>query len=269
MDKKIVKQVYVSNFGLDEDNTKKLFATVKPASSGKPLSSNIKLKDEAKTDDKNVYLDNQNQNEKQSNQVILTEKSFLTESKKKEEKKEFKFIEKLKSIKNFEVYVALIFVIIILFIYFGSSFSCSSSNKNKKDDTTYQSAYDYCQEVESRLRKILSSVKNAGKVDVMITFESTPERVIAYITSSSSNISSGQNGQYNENTTNTSTPQIVYVKGDQIPLILKEISPKVTGVLVVAEGADDVKVKLDIISAVSVVLDVSPDKIKVLTMNKG
>jgi stage III sporulation protein AG len=256
---KIVRQVYISNFSKPKEE--KISKAVVLGDAPKPPM----------TDDKKS-VEKTPQSTKQTNRILLTDSSFPDAPKKSEEnneeKKLPKFIEKIKKIKNFEIYIAVIFVLIILLIYFSSNFSCSSPKKTSNEDA-YQSAYDYCEQIESKLRNILSTIKNAGRVDVMITFESTPERIIAYITNSSSNISSGGNGIYNENTTNTSTPQIIYVDGDQIPLILKEISPKVTGVLVVAEGADDVKVKLDIINAVSVVLDVSADKIKVLTMNKG
>ncbi|HEY8444038.1 MAG TPA: hypothetical protein VIL24_04495 [Clostridia bacterium] len=252
MDKKVVRQVYVSSFSKPEEEKRK------PA-----VSKAVILED--KSEQNSEAVEKSSKSAVAPKQVILTENSFAP-PKKSEEKKSSKLIEKIKSIKNFEIYIAVIFVALILLIYF-SNFSCSS--KKTSQERNYQSAYDYCQQVETKLKRILSTIKNAGQVDVMITFESTPERVIAYITSTSSNISGNGDGIYNENTNNTSTPQIIYVKGDQMPLILKEISPKVTGVLVVAQGADDVKVKIDIINAVSVVLDVSPDKIKVLTMNKG
>ncbi|NLC17183.1 MAG: hypothetical protein GX756_04810 [Clostridiales bacterium] len=265
MDKKVIKQVYVSSYQKpDGQISKKDTATFKP--------NNLESKKDI------TYLSNETKNQSQNNkkqsnstQVLLTDSSFSNQHNKDKTNQPSKaidrIVQKIKSVKNFEIYLAIIFVIIVLFIYFGANFSCSSDKKPKEE--TYESAYDYCQNVEKKLSKILSSIKNAGKVDVMITFESTPERVIAYITSSSSNISSGSNGVYNENTTNTSSPQVIYVKGDQIPLILKEVSPKVIGVVVVAEGADDVKVKLDIINAVSVLLDLNADQIKVLTMNKG
>lgn len=264
MDNKVIKQVYKSSYQNPEELEKSnsISNAVKSTVLDKPKTNII-------TDQSTTPIEkNQNDTKLQSNQVILTDSSFSSTPKKSETKKSSKIIDKIKSIKNFEIYIAIIFVVLVLIIYFSSSFSCTSGKKPKEEDT-YQSAYDYCQQVEKKLKNILSTIKNAGAVDVMITFESTPERVIAYITSSSSNISSGGNGIYNENTTNTSNPQVIYVDGDQIPLILKEISPKVIGVLVVAEGADDVKVKLDIINAVSVVLDVNADQIKVLTMNKG
>ncbi|HHW89752.1 MAG TPA: hypothetical protein GX745_02470 [Clostridiales bacterium] len=267
MDKKIIKQVYVSSYQKNDSQI--------PNNNSAPFKSNNL--DRPKQDIASLPNEKiqQSQNDiKQSNsaQILLTDSSFSstqdkTKTNKKPSKILDKIVQKIKSIKNFEIYIALIFVIIVLFIYFGSNFSCSS-DKKAKDEETYQSAYDYCQHVEKKLSKILSSIKNAGRVDVMITFESTPERVIAYITSSSSNISSGGNGVYNENTSNTSSPQVIYVKGDQIPLILKEVSPKVIGVVIVAEGGDDIKVKLDIINAVSVLLDLNADQIKVLTMNK-
>lgn len=176
--------------------------------------------------------------------------------------------DKIKKIKHFEIYIALVFVIIVFIIYFSSN-PFSSTPKENESDYKYQTANDYCIETEARLSQLLSSIENAGKVKVMITFESTPERVIAYIVNSTKNTSANGDGSYNENTQNSSSPQIIYVSGDQIPLILKEVTPNVLGVLVVAQGADEIKVRLDIINAVSVLLNISADKIKVLTMNKG
>jgi stage III sporulation protein AG len=49
--------------------------------------------------------------------------------------------------------------------------------------------------------------------------------------------------------------------------VLREDSPKVLGVIVVAEGADDIGVKLNLLEAVQTVLNVSPDRVDVYKMN--
>jgi stage III sporulation protein AG len=50
--------------------------------------------------------------------------------------------------------------------------------------------------------------------------------------------------------------------------VLKENNPEIKGVIVVAEGADDIEVRLNLLSAVQTILDVSPDKVNVYKMNK-
>ena len=49
----------------------------------------------------------------------------------------------------------------------------------------------------------------------------------------------------------------------------KENSPEIKGVIVVAEGADDIAVRLNLLSAVQTILDISPDKVNVYKMNIG
>mgnify|MGYP000724289646 CR=1 FL=1 len=49
------------------------------------------------------------------------------------------------------------------------------------------------------------------------------------------------------------------------PVVLKEIYPKVKGVIVVAQGGDNVEIKNQIISAVMSLLDLDANKIEVLT----
>ena len=50
------------------------------------------------------------------------------------------------------------------------------------------------------------------------------------------------------------------------PLVLKEIQPKVQGVLVIARGGGSVEIKQSIIKAVQALLNVETHKIEVLKM---
>lgn len=192
-----------------------------------------------------------------------------TPAEKKKEPEKKGFWAKLKSIKNIEIYLAIAAFAIIMLIYFSTNPLFKSNSNKTTEKNYYTSAYDYAKETEQRLSNILSTVKGAGKVEVMISFESTPERVIAYVVSNSTSRSSNGDNNYNENTQNTSSPQIIHLDGDQIPLIIKEISPKVKGVIVVAEGADNIKTKIEIINAVSVLLEINAEQITVLTRSKA
>ncbi|HEY8390760.1 MAG TPA: hypothetical protein VIL26_07440 [Clostridia bacterium] len=276
MDEKFIKQVYISGGSAPIQNSPKKSLEEKNIKIQSVDGRRENVHVISRPEDSKISKKKESQFQSKSdetqipNKIFLTDDKFSTPKTDKDSEKKKGIWEKIKKIKNIEIYIAIAFVVIVLLIYFSSSVSsCSFNNRTTTSDDGYTSAYDYCLETEKRLAKLLSSIENAGKVDIMITFESTPERVIAYITSSSKSISTGGDGGYNENDQNSSSPQIIYVSGNQIPLILKELSPKVIGVLIVAEGADDVKVKLDIINAVSVLLNISKDQIKVLTMNKG
>ena len=55
--------------------------------------------------------------------------------------------------------------------------------------------------------------------------------------------------------------------GSSVPMTQTIVSPKVEGVIVTAEGANDVSVKTNIISAVEAVTGVPTHKIQVFSIN--
>ena len=58
------------------------------------------------------------------------------------------------------------------------------------------------------------------------------------------------------------TPIVASVSGEA--LIIKENQPKVRGVIVIAQGAQDIGVRNGILSAVMTLLDVTADKVEIL-----
>lgn len=158
-------------------------------------------------------------------------------------------IAKIKGIKNIEIIIAVISVVVMLVIYFGSSFS-----SNEVSIVSVKSELeDYCTKMETDLVDSLSSVSGAGNVKVVINWDSSVEQIIAYITSSSGDSYS-------------SSPQIVTVDGNGVPIILKELYPKAIGVIIICQGGDNIEIKLSIIEAVSNLLDISASNVNVLTM---
>lgn len=55
--------------------------------------------------------------------------------------------------------------------------------------------------------------------------------------------------------------------GDSVPMTQTIINPKIEGVIVTAEGADNVDIKANIISAIEAVTGVPTHKIQVFSMN--
>ncbi len=159
--------------------------------------------------------------------------------------------DKIKSIKHIEIIIAVIAVLIMLIIYF-SSFAASSSKK--KDTAVSTQSSDYCARMKQDITKAVADMCGSSPT-VVINWDGGVESIIAYITSTSANGS-------------TSSPQIITSQGTSSPIILKEIYPKALGVIVICQGGDNVKIKLDIISAISVLLDISPEKINVFPAKK-
>ena len=118
---------------------------------------------------------------------------------------------------------------------------------------------------------MLSEIKGAGKIEVMITYESSPELVPAFSTDTqeTTNIQSGQNSTTQSKTVSQNqNPITVSDQGENRALILVEKKPEIRGVIVVAEGASDLRVKLNLYNAVQTVLQVQANKVDVFEMNK-
>lgn len=128
------------------------------------------------------------------------------------------------------------------------------------DELTYE------EKLEEKLASILSQVKGAGKVEVMITLESSSELVFQtnerkntetiHEQDSAGGIRDSNTVDYNSDT--------VQAGSDGSPYVIKEINPQVSGVLVLAQGAGSASVKNEIYEAVEALFNLEVHKIKVL-----
>ncbi|MBR2468217.1 MAG: hypothetical protein IKB42_04175 [Clostridia bacterium] len=158
--------------------------------------------------------------------------------------------------------VVLIFAL-LAFIILSSSFGedLTTVNKNEKS-YSYTSSLEYCEKLEEKLEEVLGGISGVGKLKVMVTVDSGPELKYATNSQEKSNHSSmGENST--TSTTILDEPIILTSSGSKVPLIVTEISPKVTGVVVVASGAKDVGIKLDLMQAVMVLLNISSNKVQI------
>ncbi len=128
-------------------------------------------------------------------------------------------------------------------------------------------SYEIC--LQQRLEKILSCVEGAGRVEVMMTFQDSGEKILNKDISQSSDTlteqdsaggsRSSQENSYQENT---------ILSGDSyssgIPYVIQEKTPCVEGILVVSDGGDSPVVVEKITDALSALFQLSPHKIKVL-----
>ena len=124
--------------------------------------------------------------------------------------------------------------------------------------------------LESRLEDILSTVRGAGKVRVLVTYSTAGERVAATVSTldeSVSETSGGTTTTRNEQSREMRQPATVSSDGGQSPIILVEREPEIRGVIVVAEGAADPAVRLSLQRAVQAVTGAPLSCIQVFEMN--
>lgn len=153
------------------------------------------------------------------------------------------FLKKVFSKIKIEYIIVIIFAVIIIVIV--------ANGTTNKESTNTLDVDNYVTTLEGKLKNSLSMVNGAGKVDVIISVESGMETVLA-------------STKTTENGLVTETPFTVGGK----TVVLTETYPKISGVIIVAEGGNNLSVKVALINATSVFLNIEEDKIKILTMKK-
>ncbi len=168
--------------------------------------------------------------------------------------KDSKLWQKIKSIKHLQIYIAIALGIIIVLIYFSTFGSAQKTTGNAENGIISS----YVSELEYRLGNVLSDLKGAGNISVMITLESYGETIIAEKRESKT-ITNGDTST----TTVTSEPIMISSGGSYSPIVLSEGLPKIKGVIVISNGASDAFVRLRIVEAVQTLLSVSSQNIQV------
>ena len=169
------------------------------------------------------------------------------------------FFNKLKKIKHLDIILTVLFIAIILLIYF------STSNDKKSDSITENKIVvektndennlinNYANEVEQKLCKVLSELKDVGKVSVAVKLSGNTEYIYAYTTK----VEFLQDGTRLE----TKTP--ILSNEDGKPIVLQTILPSIESIVVIASGAKDTNVKLDILKIVELLYNLPSAKIEI------
>ena len=138
--------------------------------------------------------------------------------------------------------ILVIFIIgVVLMIISGGHIS----EKEKKADAPEMQISE-----EERLSDILSKIEGAGSVSVMITYYSGVEKTLAYETKTASRETGSEVSEDRK-----------AVMTDGEPMVVKEVNPRVKGVIVTAQGADSASVKTALSEAVMAALDVPAHRI--------
>lgn len=175
-------------------------------------------------------------------------------------KKFFKRLSEKTKIKNIEVVVGIVILAIALIAY-------AAFKPNSVTDNGESSEQKYFSEVEKKLESILSEVEGVGKVDVLITYKGTSRIVPAMSTESKSTEKSDDSfgGSYFDRIETSGTSPVL--EGGSVVVVGKEY-PEISGVLIVAEGAENIAVRIKILQAASTALAVDPSIIAVLSKGK-
>lgn len=194
----------------------------------------------------------------------MAENKYVTDNRRKNVnlgKKASEFIGKIKNLNVLIAIAAACIVVMLAVTLIGG--------EEKKSEMVNSESY-YAQ-VENRLSEVLSEISGAGTVKVMINYSGTSELITATTTNTSQDKTTDTGNSSNrvtESKTESVSPVIIQQNGEDKPIIVKEILPDIVGVIVVAEGAKDMSVRINLISAVQTLLNVSSDKVEIFAMKK-
>lgn len=177
-----------------------------------------------------------------------------------------------RSLRKDQLLILLLTGILLVIIAVPTGGEKKDGTQQQKSENTYTGDENYTQYMETRLEHILAEISNVGDVEVMITLESSAEKIVEKDRSSQRDKVTESDAQsesrISENYTSSETS--VYEQSDgsgDTPYVSKEISPRVQGVLVVAEGGDLAAVKQNITEAVQALFDIDTHKIRIMKKN--
>ena len=149
--------------------------------------------------------------------------------------------------------------------------AASDSKKEENTETTDQSdREEYRKSLEKELAQMLAGAEGVGRVQVMITLKDDGEYVVEKDRTDTSTLEEEQDKEGgSRNTSQLESQETTVYSGSEsnTPFISQELKPKVEGVFILAEGADNAIVKQNISEAVLALFNVEAHKIKIVKMS--
>lgn len=134
----------------------------------------------------------------------------------------------------------------------------------------YASLYEYADYLEEKLEEILRDMSGVGNVKVMITLEASEELVVEKDEPIVRNNTSENDGEGGSRTVYQldSGQETVFAKegSNETPYVTKTILPKISGIVIVAEGAGTGSVSKSISEIAQALFDVEAHKVQVVPM---
>lgn len=158
------------------------------------------------------------------------------------------FIEKIKNNKKVRLAIIIVLLTILIVYLFLSVVQKNENTQNENEIDLYVNS------LEDKLSSVLSKLSGAGRVEVVISVESGMETVLA----TEKILKDTEYGV-------EQTEKPIIVNGKTVTL--KELYPKIVGVLIVSEGANDIMVMRKIQEATVSLLNVGLEQIEILSMN--
>lgn len=189
-------------------------------------------------------------------------------------------LEKLRHMRKDQLLIFFLVGVLLLVI------ALPSGTKEKEKDSgsdeaggeeaveTQAEEQDYARYLERRLEETLSQLDGAGNVRVMVTLQSSAQKIIEKDTQGERDAITEEDSQGGRRTSeNTSHQETTVYEGmgdkSQEPYVSKELTPRVEGVVVLAEGGENALVKRNITEAIQALFGIDTHKIRIMKKNEA
>lgn len=185
--------------------------------------------------------------------------------------------------KKIESLIMLIIILVITIIAINSVWNSDKKSSDEIKNTSNKKLAVNNNEInlnsetynsnilEKNLESILSSMNGVGKAKVFINYSesSTVEAMYNETTKESSTEETDTSGGVRTIQQTDTQKDVIYSEesGSKTPVTQKVTNPTIEGAIITAEGANNLDVKADIISAVSAATGLASHKIQVFKMN--
>lgn len=174
-----------------------------------------------------------------------------------------------KIIENLVLFLILFIIVIVVINSLGESNTVSTKIDNIDEKIVVTNSKE---SMDEKLEEILSLIDGAGKVNVLITYSNSVEEVPMYDTKQNTTKieESDKSGGTRRTEEINNEKNIIFNENGNVktPVIKQTINPEIIGVIVVADGANSLNVKADLIKAVEATLDVSAHRVQVFARKK-
>lgn len=177
--------------------------------------------------------------------------------------------------------IVIVFLLGVFFLLVATPVSSLSSKHESENSGTTEMVEEkiyengendeYIEQLENKLEQTIEGMEGAGKVHVMITLESSGEKILdknqPY--ESSSEVVKEEGKESEQSTIQSESETVLIdVDGDTSPIIVQERYPRIEGVVVVCEGGDNTAISLRIKEAVQALFSIDAHKIVVCKLQQ-
>ena len=177
-----------------------------------------------------------------------------------------------KSVENLILLAILLIIVIVAINYIWkenekAKKDNANSTKVLADTNIIEENTSQNNDLEQKLKKILSNISGVGEVEVLITYSQTSVVNPIYNEDYGESVTEEEDTSGGKRKVSSTTNKKEVVSSNNDVITQSVTSPQIQGAVVIAKGAGDANVKANIIQAVEAATGLSTYKIQVFEMN--